>query len=31
MIQVANMGEIYEQDCYNMLEVFETVVNKLKK
>lgn len=22
MIQVANMGEIYEQDCYNMLDVF---------
>jgi len=26
MIQVANMGEIYEQDCYNMLEVFKTVL-----
>ncbi len=24
MIQVANMGEIYEQDCYNMLEVFKS-------
>lgn len=30
MIQVANMGEIYEQDCYNMLEVFETVLKKMK-
>ena len=30
MIQVANMGEIYEQDCYNMLEVFGLVLNKLK-
>ena len=26
MIQVANMGEIYEQDCYNMLEVFKTTL-----
>lgn len=31
MIQVANMGEIYEQDCYNMLEVFQMVLNKLAK
>ena len=31
MIQVANMGEIYEQDCYNMLEVFQVVLNKLAK
>ena len=31
MIQVANMGEIYEQDCRNMLEVFEVVLNKMKK
>ena len=31
MIQVANMGEIYEQDCYNMLEVFETVMKKIAK
>ncbi len=30
MIQVANMGEIYEQDCYNMLEVFGVVLNKMK-
>lgn len=30
MIQVANMGEIYEQDCYNMLEVFQVVLNKMK-
>ena len=27
MIQVANMGEIYEQDCYNMLEVFTSCLN----
>ncbi len=31
MIQVANMGEIYEQDCLNMLEVLEVVLNKMKK
>lgn len=31
MIQIANMGEIYEQDCRNMLEVFETVLQKLAK
>lgn len=31
MIQIANMGEIYEQDCYNMLEVFEVVLNKMLK
>lgn len=31
MIQVANMGEIYEQDCYNMLEVFGVVLNKMLK
>ena len=31
MIQVANMGEIYEQDCYNMLEVFQMVLNKMAK
>lgn len=31
MIQVANMGEIYEQDCYNMLEVFKVVLEKLSK
>jgi 2-aminoethylphosphonate-pyruvate transaminase len=31
MIQVANMGEIYEQDCYNMLEVFQMVLNKMSK
>ena len=24
MIQMANMGEIYEQDCYNMLEVVKS-------
>ena len=29
MIQVANMGEIYEQDCENMLEVFGLVLKKL--
>lgn len=29
MIQVANMGEIYEQDCYNMLEVFKTVLDAM--
>ena len=28
MIQIANMGEIYEQDCYNMLEVFQTCLAK---
>ena len=31
MIQIANMGEIYEQDCYNMLEVFEVVLKKISK
>jgi len=31
MIQIANMGEIYEQDCYNMLEVFQVVLNRLSK
>ena len=31
MIQIANMGEIYEQDCYNMLEVFQVVLNLLSK
>ena len=30
MIQIANMGEIYEQDCYNMLEVFALVLNRMK-
>jgi 2-aminoethylphosphonate-pyruvate transaminase len=30
MIQVANMGEIYEQDCYVMLEIFEVVMNKMR-
>lgn len=30
MIQVANMGEIYEQDCYNMLEIVEIVLHKMK-
>ena len=29
MIQVANMGEIYEQDCENMLEVFGLVLKML--
>ena len=28
MIQIANMGEIYEQDCRNMLEVFGLVLNQ---
>ncbi len=31
MIQIANMGEIYEQDCYNMLEIFAIVLKKLQK
>lgn len=31
MIQIANMGEIYEQDCYNMLEIFALVLEKMKK
>ena len=31
MIQIANMGEIYEQDCCNMLEVFALVLHKLEK
>lgn len=30
MIQVANMGEIYQEDCYNMLEVFAMVLQLLK-
>ena len=30
MIQIANMGEIYEQDCYNMLEVFGLVLTQMK-
>ncbi|WP_298034079.1 alanine--glyoxylate aminotransferase family protein [uncultured Dysosmobacter sp.] len=31
MIQVANMGEIYEQDCRNMLEVFSAVLKQMKQ
>jgi 2-aminoethylphosphonate-pyruvate transaminase len=31
MIQIANMGEIYEQDCYNMLEVFQVVLDKMNR
>lgn len=31
MIQIANMGEIYEQDCYNMLEVVKGCLNDMKK
>lgn len=30
MIQIANMGEIYEQDCYNMLEVFQVVLRLMQ-
>jgi 2-aminoethylphosphonate-pyruvate transaminase len=30
MIQIANMGEIYEQDCRNMLEVFGVVLQKMQ-
>ena len=30
MIQIANMGEIYEQDCNAMMETFEVVINKMK-
>lgn len=30
LIQVANMGEIYEQDCYNMLEVFQLVLRQVQ-
>lgn len=29
MIQVANMGEIYEQDCHNMLEVFKMTLAEM--
>ena len=31
MIQIANMGEIYEQDCYNMLNVVKDCLNDMKK
>jgi 2-aminoethylphosphonate-pyruvate transaminase len=31
MIQVANMGEIYEQDCHNMLRVFKDCLADMKK
>ena len=31
MFQIANMGEIYEQDCENMLEVFQIVLNKMQQ
>ena len=30
MIQIANMGEIYEQDCRNMLEVFQLVLRRMQ-
>ena len=30
MIQIANMGEIYEQDCRNMLEIFQLVLNRMQ-
>jgi 2-aminoethylphosphonate-pyruvate transaminase len=29
MIQIANMGEIYEQDCYNMLETMENCLQSV--
>lgn len=31
MIQLCNMGEIYEQDCYNMLNVVESCLNDLRR
>lgn len=31
MIQIANMGEIYEQDCLNMLEVFQLCLDTFQK
>ena len=31
MIQIANMGEIYEQDCYNMLNVVKDCLESMKK
>jgi 2-aminoethylphosphonate-pyruvate transaminase len=31
MIQVANMGEIYEPDCYKMLETFRMTLADMKK
>jgi len=30
MIQIANMGEIYERDCREMLEVFTAVLKKMQ-
>lgn len=30
MIQIANMGEIYEQDCKNMLEVLQGCITAMK-
>jgi len=30
MIQIANMGEIYQQDCYNMLEVLALVLKQME-
>ena len=31
VFQIANMGEIYEQDCYNMLKVVKDVLASMKK
>ena len=31
MIQLCNMGEIYEQDCYNMLNVVESCLKDLRR
>lgn len=30
MIQIANMGEIYEQDCYNMLAMVKSCLESMK-
>ena len=30
MIQIANMGEIYEQDCVNMLEVLKSCIDAMR-
>lgn len=30
MIQMANMGEIYEQDCYNMLDMVKVTLDEMR-
>ena len=30
MVQIANMGEIYEQDCYNMLAMVRSCLESMR-